>query len=91
MKLFVFKIHEDTSYIDGMILIVAESYERAHKLYIARGQREGKYNHFRNPILRYRPDKLDYVHGNPWYLAHTLDLKDDTVQEGILSVAYHDG
>ncbi len=90
LKLFIFKIHEDCAYVDGIILIVAKSYEGAEQIYKERGKKEDKFSHWRNPILRHRPAALKYAYLDPWYLAETLELKDGATKEGILLVTYHD-
>ena len=91
MKLFVFKIHEDCSYVAGAILIKAESYDRAEELYHKLGREYGKFSSFRNPIFDHRPAELDEIMrcNDPWYLAHTLEI--DDVEEGILMTVYHSG
>ncbi len=77
-------------YVDGIILIVAKSYEGAEQIYKERGKKEDKFSHWRNPILRHRPAALKYAYLDPWYLAETLELKDGATKEGILLVTYHD-
>lgn len=91
MRLFVFKIHEDCSYVSGAILIKAESYDRAEELYHKLGREESRFSEFRNPIFDHRPERLDekMCYNDPWYLAHTLEI-DDT-EEGILMTVYHSG
>lgn len=94
MKLFVFKIHEDCEYVDGAILIIARSYERAIQIYKnERRKKRNKHSFYENPIFEQRPEKLEeYMrYDYPWYLAYTLELEDNSSKEGILLTAYHDG
>lgn len=90
MKLFIFKIHEDCSYVDGALLIVARSYGKAIWIYERHAKEEGKSNIYEHPIFRHRPKKLegDIVYKDPWYLAHTVELKDSSAEESILLTAY---
>jgi hypothetical protein len=100
-KLFIFKIHEDCSYVDGMIAVIASSFKEAKQLlldltYAAVFDSCGNYRKLIDVNGTISESKVDHLIGNDkynnyWYLAGSYELRDAPIVSEVKHVAYHNG
>ena len=101
MRLFIFKIHEDCSYVDGMATIVAMTPEEAcgylkaikdNEVWPSMGQScTTKLIDEEDVVslVKHQGDRESLDH-KEWYIADSF-LVPDYTREGMRCVAYHDG
>ena len=106
MKCFAFVVHHKCSYVDGMVIVAAETYEKAVEILKTSKQKDvlrrfdhGHPSFDEDPIIdegdkvldHYPEDIPDHNYGNVWCLYHTFLSEEADGGPGIKAFAYHDG
>lgn len=106
MTAYIFVVHHKCSYVDGMAVIVAKTYEEAAKIFektkgkdVLRRFETEHYSSFEedfiidegDKILNHYPEDIpERFYGNIWCLYTTIEMAIFT-KPGLIAFAYHDG